>query len=188
VSILEDLFKPKDSEEIEKWKVWKARNYNNQAIQSQIMNSLSPLASGGIGQAALQALQAYQGYTGYTLWSSPYPTDPTPKTYPESSAAAAGFAAGIKHALNQVMGSCKDDPEKAKLYETLMASAVKVVLAPEASEELSRRALFLHYPTGWAVVLDIGESTPTQMEMGGSIYYLSDGVSEGCPMAVYRSR
>lgn len=163
--------------------------------QSALNGLKQYLGDGSIAQAALNAYQGNSGawrsnnlsYAAYSGWTGPALREPAPKTYPESSAAAAGFAAGIKHALNVIMGPCKGDPEKAKLYEDLMAVAVKVVLAPEASDELSRRALFV-YSGGWVVVVDMGESNPEEITLSGVKFYLTDRVSEECPMAVYRSR
>jgi hypothetical protein len=171
---------PGGSDDPESFKDWmNAHNYSTK----QIGNS-------SLANAALQAYQGNLGYatqTDYTGWIGPALTSPPPKAYPESSAAAAGFAAGIKHALNVIMGPCRNDPEKAKLYEDLMSAAVKVVLAPEASDELSRRALFVEGDR-WAAVVYIGESNPTEVTLRGVQFYVTHRASDECPMAVYRSR
>jgi hypothetical protein len=133
-----------------------------------------PNAIGGLGHAI--------GYSGWTAMA-PY-TAPAPKSYPESAAAVAGFAAGIKHALNKIMGGDGHDPEKQRLYEEMMAAAVKAVLAPEQSEEVKRRAL-LKYANGWMRVIEVGDPLPETMTIDQVDYRLTVKPGPDAPIAVY---
>jgi len=127
----------------------------------------------------------YVGRTGLT--SGVDPATSQPKTFPEESAAVAGFAAGIKHALNRVMGGNGRDPEKQRLYEEVMAEAVKIVLAPEASEELKKRALFRTREGSFRIV-DMGELAPDIMTSGNVTFRRRNkefSKDDDCPIVTY---
>ena len=127
----------------------------------------------------------YSGYSGYTGWSGPAlrNADPEPKTFPEESAAVAGFAAGIKHALNLVMGTNGHSPEKQKLYEEVMSEAVKMVLAPEASGELKKRALFRSRGGSFRIV-EMGELAPESITTGNRTFRRKSKPDD-CPIVTY---